>query len=637
MLEPIRIHNKSAAQIQITADQLLIESVSRMKDRPRLPEIPNQTQAEIEDQRFKRRQNWELNVRRNLCSYHTYIRYARWEEDLNELDKARSVYERGIEFTNFKEPNIWKCYINMELRHKQINYARNLLERVVTILPRHDQFWLEYARLEEELGNIEGARNIFRRWIAWEPPSQAYLSFIQFEVRVKEYRNARAVFERMLIAHPFSDSYLRYADFEIKLRQFSRARRVFERGLESMGEDNLNEQLIIKFAEFEEGQGEIERARALYKYALSKLPEASARELYPAYLLFEKRFGGQHQIEDAVIEKKRAHYQELLKANPLDYDAWFELCQLLQDLADIETTRENYQTAVSHPPPLKKEKQQWSKYVLLCINFAIFEEKIAKNPENARNVYHNIISLVPHKKFTFSRLWILYAYFEIRQKNIQTARLALGHAIGTCPRPAIFDAYIEIEIMMGEKENVRKLFKQYIATIPSDIRAWVKYASFENNNHNVEEARKIFEDAIESRAVDAVEMLWSYYIEFESNVGSLDNVRQLYQRSLEASNKLSLWKGWIMLEAEVADDLDRARELFDEAEKTLADRREDRRKLRDFRVAFEEQFGNDETIERARAMVPKEEEDGTYVFPEENMDSLARLMEAAEQWSIDNH
>lgn len=225
----------------------------------------------------------------------------------------------------------------------------------------------------------------------------------------------------------------------------------------------------------------------------------------------------------------------------------------------------------------------------------------------------------------------MYAYFEIRQNNVQTAKLALGHAIGTCPRAAIFDAYIEIEILLGEKENVRKLFKQYITMIPNDIRGWVKYASFENNNGNVEDARKIFEEAIESHAVDAMEMLWSYYIDFESNVGSLDNVRNLYRRSIEESNKLSLWKGWILLEVEVADNIDRARELFGEAELKIEMKR-DRRKLREFRVAFEQKFGDDVSIEEAKKRLPIIAEDNTYIFPEESQDSTSKLIEAADLW-----
>lgn len=636
MLNPIHLHNKTAASIQITADQLILESVSRMRDRPRLPELEHQSQAELEDERFKRRQAWELNVRRNLCSYHTYIRYARWEESLNELEKARSVFERGLEFSRFREPEVWICYIDMELRHKQISYARNLMERSVTILPRHDPFWLKYAHVEESLGNIEGTRRIFQRWIAWEPPTHAFLCFVEFEARVREFTRARSVFERLLIVHPYADSYLRYADFEIKLKQPARARKIFERGLEFLGEENIDEKLIITFAEFEEKEDEIERARALYKYALDKLPENRTRELYPSYLQFEKRFGGQKQIEDAVVEKKRLQYQQALEEDPYDYDTWFELCELLQDIEDVEVIRATYEKAASNVPQEKKEKQQWSRYVLLCIKYAIFEEKTAKSPENARKVYHSLIDKIPHKKFTFSRLWVLYAYFEVRQGNLNTVRTILGFAIGTCPRSAIFDAYIEIESILGEKENVRKLYDQYTKLIPNDVRGWVMYAQFEYQENNVQKARDLFEEAIESEQVEKIDHLWAYYIQFETETGNVENIRKLYRRSISANNKLSLWKGFIYLEAENCNDIDEARKLFDEAELSFAEDREEKKKLREFRVVFEERYGDVESRKEAEDKLPKVNEDGTLLFPEEDEASRMNILEAANAWGLEN-
>ena len=37
---------------------------------------------------------------------------------------------------------------------------------------------------------------------------------------------------------------------------------------------------------------------------------------------------------------------------------------------------------------------------------------------------------MPHKLFTFAKLWLQYAHFEVRQHNLTAARKALGRAIG---------------------------------------------------------------------------------------------------------------------------------------------------------------------------------------------------------------
>jgi hypothetical protein len=45
--------------------------------------------------------------------------------------------------------------------------------------------------------------------------------------------------------------------------------------------------------------------------------------------------------------------------------------------------------------------------------------------EKTREVYASCIKLIPHKKFTFAKIWLLFAKFELRQKNLQTARKIL--------------------------------------------------------------------------------------------------------------------------------------------------------------------------------------------------------------------
>ena len=37
-------------------------------------------------------------------------------------------------------------------------------------------------------------------------------------------------------------------------------------------------------------------------------------------------------------------------------------------------------------------------------------------------VYQACLDLIPHKRFTFSKVWIMFAHFEIRQVNLQAAR-----------------------------------------------------------------------------------------------------------------------------------------------------------------------------------------------------------------------
>jgi hypothetical protein len=40
-------------------------------------------------------------------------------------------------------------------------------------------------------------------------------------------------------------------------------------------------------------------------------------------------------------------------------------------------------------------------------------------------VYKYCLELLPHKHFTFAKIWLLYAKFEIRNKNLTVARKSL--------------------------------------------------------------------------------------------------------------------------------------------------------------------------------------------------------------------
>ena len=68
---------------------------------------------------------------------------------------------------------------------------------------------------------------------------------------------------------------------------------------------SLQEEFYLKFAEFEEKVKEMERARAIYKYALDHIPKDQAEGLYARFVAFEKQHGDREGIEDVVVSKRR--------------------------------------------------------------------------------------------------------------------------------------------------------------------------------------------------------------------------------------------------------------------------------------------------------------------------------------------
>ena len=75
-------------------------------------------------------------------------------------------------------------------------------------------------------------------------------------------------------------------------------------GAHSSGEGGLTrpwvlpqEELFIKFAQFEEKCREPERARAIFKFALDHIPRAQAQNVYERFIAFEKQHGDRSGIE----------------------------------------------------------------------------------------------------------------------------------------------------------------------------------------------------------------------------------------------------------------------------------------------------------------------------------------------------
>lgn len=128
-----------------------------------------------------------------------------------------------------------------------------------------------------------------------------------------------------------------------------------------------------------------------------------------------------------------------------------------------------------------------------------------------REVYAECLKLVPHKIFSFSRVWIMFGNFEIRQKDIAAARKVFGNAIGMTPKDKIFQAYIQLEWQLGsifiyfcllrfflfllsvtllDFDRCRKLYEKYLEWAPANCEAWTRFAQLEKDLAEVERYKK---------------------------------------------------------------------------------------------------------------------------------------------------
>jgi crooked neck len=658
---PPRVKNKSAASIQISAEQLLREAVDRQETSTQAPTTRFADLEELHEFQGRKRKDFEDRVRRNRLNLNHFLGYAQWELEQKEYARARSIFERAMD-VHAANVALWLRYVDAELRARNVSHARNLLDRAVGLLPRVEKLWWKFLHTLELLGEVDGAREVFERWMRWEPEPAAWSAYVKFETRYQEWDRARAVLERLTVVHPEPANWLKWARWEAEHGTTDLVREVYTMAIETLGDEFMDERIFIQFAKFEIRLKEFERARALYKFALDRLPRSKARALNDAYVKFCKAWGDEEGVEDAVLSKRRVQYEEEAKENPKNYDTWIDLARLEETAGDVERTREAYERAFAQLPPTH-EKRHWRRYIYLFLFAATYEETVVGDVERAGEIYNMCIKIIPHKQFTFAKVWLNKARFELRQMKLTQARKTLGQAIGMCPKDKIFKGYIDLEIKLFEFARCRTLYEKYISHNPSNSEAWKSFAELERSLDDSDRARAIYELAISQNTLDMPELVWKEYIDFEAEEGEFDRARELYERLLEKTSHVKVWISYAMFELNTSVEEEneeeeetsiseevkqRARKVFERANGVLKDTgiKEDRVALLNSWRSFENTYGSSEDINKIESMMPTQhkkrrkldddsfEEYTDWVFPQddEGVAKISNLLQMAQKW-----
>uniref|UniRef100_A0A8C4QX75 Crooked neck pre-mRNA splicing factor 1 n=1 Tax=Eptatretus burgeri TaxID=7764 RepID=A0A8C4QX75_EPTBU len=482
--------------------------------------------------------------------------------------------------------------------------------------------------------NIRKNRTVISNWI----------KYAQWEDSLKEIQRARSIYERALdVDHRNVTLWLKYAEMEMKNRQVNHARNIWDRAVTILPRVN---QFWYKYTYMEEMLSNVAGARQVFERWMEWQPDEQA---WHSYINFELRY------KEVDWDRTWKIYLTLclVQANPHNYDAWFDYLRLMESDGEPNAVREIYERAVASIP-LLSEKRHWRRYIYLWINYALYEELEAKDIDRTRQVYQACLELIPHKKFTFAKIWLLFAQFEIRLKNLTAARKILGASIGKCPKSKLFKGYIELELQLREFDRCRKLYEKFLEYTPENCTTWMKFAELESILGDVERSRAVYELAIGQSRLDMPEVLWKSYIDFEIEQEEFDRTRNLYQRLLQRTQHVKVWISYARFELSVdaARREERSRHIFEEGNRSLrgCEEREERLMLLEAWRDFEVEHGTEEQRQRVARLMPKrvkkrrkvQADDGSeagweefydYIFPEDaaNQPNL-KLLTMAKMW-----
>ena len=173
-----------------------------------------------------------------LATAQMVLNYASYLEEHDFFEDSFRVYEKGVSLFRFPHvKDIWLAYLQKFSERyggTKLERARDMFEQSVEKVPAKDaaQFFIMYARLEEEHGLMRHAMAIFDR-------------------------ATRAVDEKHRL-----DMYLLYIRKAEKYYGVARTREIHERAIKILPDDPAK-QMCLHFMSLERKLGEIDRARAI--------------------------------------------------------------------------------------------------------------------------------------------------------------------------------------------------------------------------------------------------------------------------------------------------------------------------------------------------------------------------------------
>lgn len=685
-----------AGSTQLSVDNILNEAYARRKVAKVQTKVDILDIDELREFQGRKRTEFESYLKRNRLDMGQWMRYAVFEQEQHNMRRARSVFERAL-LVNVSYVPLWIHYIDAELKFKYLNHARNLLDRAITTIPRVDKLWYKYLFLEESLENWDIVRSLYNKWCSLEPDRGVWISYIESEKRQRNWHNVRQIYEKFVLVYPEAQTWLAWVDFESTYGTTESVRNIYSVAIdttlsyEQVVNDNDADKddiilLVLKFAEWEITQQEFKRAKEIYNIALKKWP--NSKELITSQSQFERNFGSSSDIENSIVKKRRISYENELKTDPQNVYKWMLYLDLIAEFFPSDTIDVFENATVMALPKQKLSKDsEWRRYIFLWIRYFAYVELQTNGIDKCDELFKKCLNtIIPHHKFTFSDIWIMYAEFSIRQNDMSKARKILGRSIGLCPTDEVFTFYIELETKLRDFDRVRKIYEKYLEYDASRPRLWVDYAQLEDNLGDEERARAIYhvsltlDDSI--IPISGQLEILTHFIEFETESQEYDNARELYGTYLKRSNySPNVWIAFATYESSTPtaeqlkalyeknresgneddsdnDDVDftpndinftRSRNIYERGLNYFKEREDNRNRylLMEAFEEFEKLHGSEETRRLLDSRKPRrvlqtsnqggiQKEYTDYIFPEDSAPlpktNVSRMLALAQKW-----
>ncbi|PIA42629.1 hypothetical protein AQUCO_02000224v1 [Aquilegia coerulea] len=252
--------------------------------------------------------------------------YAELQECLGTLESVRSVYDHILDL-KIATPQLVLMYASFLEEHKFFEDSYKIYERGTQMFkfPHVADIWMTYiSKFVERYGNkkLERARDMFDRALAMAPAEYAkplYLKYAELEEEFGLAKRAMLVYDQAVKHVPDSEKmsiYNIYIACAAKFFGVCKTREIYELAINSGLPDKDIKVMWMKYAELENSLGEIDRVRAIYKFASQLADQQYDTDFWKNWLQFELHHGNQSTLQEMLRNKRivLATYSQLSSA-----------------------------------------------------------------------------------------------------------------------------------------------------------------------------------------------------------------------------------------------------------------------------------------------------------------------------------
>ena len=229
------------------------------------------------------------------------LNYAAMLQESKFFEDSFHVYERGVNLFKFPHSiDIWRAYLTQfvdRFQDKKVERARDLFEQCCEQAPPKDckEFFLEYAKLEEQFGLSKRAMDIYDQALTKMKSASDKIEVLDIYVkRAMDFfgvGKVRSIYEKIIDDDDDDDD----NDDDGTTKKKKKKNRL---------DDNSTKIVCVKYAELEVSLGEIDRARALYTHASQFSNPAQDGTFWGQWNDFEVKNGNEDTFRDMLRVKR---------------------------------------------------------------------------------------------------------------------------------------------------------------------------------------------------------------------------------------------------------------------------------------------------------------------------------------------